>query len=123
MTPQNISPNNDSRFINQVCSNTKSDLIEITEDKLENILMKYLFIYKKIKSWVTPLSIFLTIFTTLLTTNFNKDFLSIPKEVWCAMFYICLLFSFFWLIYQITYIVINKKKVKIEILIKSIKNN
>ena len=44
--------NPSSKFINQVRSNTKSDLIEITEDKLENILIKFIEKFKKMFDFI-----------------------------------------------------------------------
>lgn len=111
-----------SRFINQVCSNTKTDFIEITEDKLENILIKFLKDLKNASGWLTPLSLFLTILVANLTSNF-KDFLSISKEIWCAIFYLGLFLSFIWFLYKLIWVIKNRNKVKIESLINKIKNN
>ena len=36
------SGSDDSRFVGEIRSNVKSDVIEITADKLENILLKHL---------------------------------------------------------------------------------
>ena len=113
---------NDSRFINNVCSNTKTDFIEITEDKLENILTKFVQDIKKSTGWLTPLSIFLTILVVHLTTEF-KDFLTIPKEVWSAMFYLCLAISLCWFFSKIIHAFKTKKKTDIQFLINKIKNN
>ena len=112
----------DSRFIKEVCSNTKTDFIEITEDKLENILIKFVNDLKSSIVWSTPLSIFITILIVLLTAEF-KDFLSISKDVWQAIFYLILGVSFFWFVYAVYKAVKNKDKVKIENLIRKIKNN
>jgi hypothetical protein len=111
-----------SRFINQVCSNKKTDFIEITEDKLENILIKFLKDLKNASGWLTPLSLFLTILVANLTSNF-KDFLSISKEIWCAIFYLGLFLSFIWFLYKLIWVIKNRNKVKIESLINKIKNN
>jgi len=112
----------ESRFISQVCTNTKSDLIEITEDKLENILIKFIRDFKKSIGWLTPLSIFLTLLVTNLTAEF-KTFLGISKEIWCAIFYLALFLSFCWTIYQSFLAVRNIKKTRIQYLINKIKNN
>ena len=40
------------KFVGQVCINTQSDLIEITEDKLENILIKHLKYLSLKKSFI-----------------------------------------------------------------------
>jgi hypothetical protein len=119
-TNPNIQQN--SRFINQICSNTKTDFIEITEDKLENILIKFLKDLKDSSGWLTPLSIFLTILIVHLTADF-KQFLSIPKEIWSAIFYLALVICFVWFIYKVFFAIKNRKKVRIDYLINKIKNN
>ena len=82
-----------NRFIDKKMSNIKSDLIEITHDKLENILLKYLKNLNKTKAWSTPLSIFITVLITRTTTDF-KNALGLEKQVWDAIFFILCLGSF-----------------------------
>jgi hypothetical protein len=112
----------ESRFIDQVRSNTKSDLIEITEDKLENILLKHLSKTSKTNSWITPLTLFLTILTIFLTADF-KDFAGIEKATWKAVFLVALISSFIWSIITGIGAIKNSKKSSIAFLIKEIKNN
>ncbi len=111
-----------SRFINQICTNTKSDLIEITEDKLENILIKFLSDYRNSTGWLTPLGIFLSLLITFLTAEF-KEFLGISKDIWCGIFFVALAISLVWTLYSSIVAIINYKKTKIEYLITKIKNN
>lgn len=111
-----------NRFVRQVCSNTKSDLIEITEDKLENILIKFLRDYKKTIEWIAPFGLFLSFLATLLTAEF-KDFLEIPKETWCAIFYILMIISLVWTIYSSVCAINYRKKTSLEYLIEKIKYN
>lgn len=80
--------NSFNKFVNTSITNTKSDLIEITEDKLENILLKHLRHVEKSRNWVTPTALAITTFIVLQTATFN-DFLRIPKDVWHAIFIIC----------------------------------
>lgn len=122
MASGNISEDNNNRFINQICTNTKSDLIEITEDKLENILIKFLSDYRNSTIWLTPLGIFLSLLITFLTADFKK-FLDISKDIWCAIFYVALAISLVWTLYSSVMAIINYKKTKIEYLITKIKNN
>lgn len=109
-------------FVGQVCSNIKSDVIYITEDKLRNILTDFLKSFKKVNDWIAPFSVFLTILITFLTTDF-KDFIGINKLGWEAIFYIFLIGSFLWLIISIVIIWRDYKKTKLEYLIRKIKNN
>lgn len=112
----------DSKFVNQTRNNTKSDLIEITEDKLENILLKHLHKIQKGQSWLTPLTLFLTVLIVLLTSEF-KDFIGIKKEVWNAVFLLTSLISFVWLIVTIVKAIKHTKTSSLENLINQIKNS
>lgn len=113
---------NDSRFVNNVCTNTKSDLIEITEDKLENILLKFLEDFRTSRDWYTYLSLFIAILITFLTADFH-DFLGINKNIWCAIFSISLLLTLLFSIVCIAKAIIKRKKIQIGYLISTIKNN
>lgn len=120
--PENSEITIDNRFVDKVRSNIKSDFIEITEDKLENILLKHLDKLTKVNSWITPLSLFITIFTVLLTVEF-RNFANIDKSVWEAVFIICFLGTFIWTIVSSIQAIKCSKKASIEYLIKEIKNN
>jgi len=120
---KNGKPSSPNRFINKICSNTKSDLIEITEDKLENILSRFITNLKKAHMWLTPLSLFVSILLVVLTAEFNKNFIGISKDIWTAIFYILLISSFMWLVWSIIYSCRFSKKTRIEYIIGKIKNN
>ncbi|MCD8440634.1 hypothetical protein [Tenacibaculum finnmarkense] len=109
-----------SKFVDKRMSNVKSDLIEITHDKLENILLKHLKSLDIRNSWITPASIFLTVLIARLTSTFN-DSLGIPKDVWNAFFLIVMIGSGIWLIWKIVEIISCWKKSSVEYLINSIK--
>ena len=87
-----------------------------------NILIKFLKDFKDSSGWLTPLSIFLTILIVHLTANF-KEFLSISKDIWCAVFYIGLVISFIWFFNKALFAYRNRNKIQIEYLINKIKNN
>lgn len=114
--------NPQSKFVDQVRTNTKSDLIEITEDKLENILLKHLNKLNKVKAWLTPLSLFITILIVLLSAEF-KLFLGIEKEVWKALFLILVVLTLVWTIISGYEAVKCSKSATILFLINEIKNN
>lgn len=111
----------DSRFIDQKRSNVKSDLIEITHDKLENILLKHLKNVTILNSWITPLSLFLTLLVARLTATFN-EFMGIKAEVWDAIFLLGLITSVIWFIISIIKIIKLYKKASIEHLLSLIKD-
>ena len=85
------------KFISERRSNVKSELIEITDVKLENILLKHLNKLSIRKSWIAPLSILFTILLAKLTTTF-KTALGINASVWEALFLFIIIFSSVWLI-------------------------
>lgn len=119
---ENSGFNSQDKFVSQVRTNTKSDLIEITEDKLENILLKHLQKLTKINSWITPISLLITILIVLLTCDF-KTFLNIEKEVWKAMFVLLFIFMILLSVYTIIEAVKCSKKASIKFLIGEIKNH
>ncbi len=114
--------NGDSdKFIDKKRTNTKSDLIEITHDKLEIILLKHLEFVSIKNSWISPISVFITILLTNLTATFKK-FIGIEKEVWEALFLLGLVGSIFWLVIALIRISIHRKEANIDYVINKIKN-
>lgn len=114
--------NPQDKFVNEVHTNTKSNLIEITEDKLENILLKHLNKLNKVKGWLTPLSLFVTILIVLLTATFNS-FAGLTKDVWNAIFVISLVITLVWAIVASIEAIKCSKSSTIGFLIKEIKNH
>lgn len=110
----------DDKFVNDYTSNVKSDLIEITEDKLENILLKHLNKLNTNQMWITPLSLFITIILVIITATFSTK-IGIDKSVWEAIFYISAIITFIWSIIS-GLKALNNKDTSIECLINKIKN-
>ena len=108
------------KFIQNRRENIKTDLIEITHDKLENILLKHLMILRYRTSWITPLSIFIAILAIILTTSFN-EFFGIKAATWEATYHIICVSMFIWLIYDFFKLYKNWNKTTIEFLINKIK--
>lgn len=111
----------ESRFIDKRRSNIKSDLIEITEDKLENILLKHIQYLGTHKSWLIPASIFVTLLLANLTATFKTTF-GLESAVWQALFLILAAASGVWLLCSIVHIIANWKKASLDNLIATIKN-
>jgi hypothetical protein len=109
-------------FKGTVCSNVKSDVIIITEVKLENILIKHKDKLTENKAWMTPVINFGTILLVFLTTEF-KDFIGISKYTWQAIFIISLIVTLIWSIWSIIRSIKSRKKAALDFLIKEIKNN
>ena len=111
----------DSKFIDQRRTNVKSDLIEITEDKLENILLKHLQRLGLRKSWITPLSLLVTIILANLSATFGDKF-GIKGTVWEAFFLLIAIVSGIWLVVSIMRMITSWKKSSLTNLIAIIKN-
>lgn len=111
----------ENRFVEKRRTNVKSDLIEITHDKLENILLKHLKNVNIKTSWVTPLTISLTVLLARLTADF-KDYFDISKDVWDAFFLILFFASVIWFLWTVYRIIVCWKKSSIDHLINQIKN-
>ncbi|NOR48414.1 MAG: hypothetical protein GQ533_10295 [Methanosarcinaceae archaeon] len=114
-----FSVDDSDKFIDKRCSNVKSDLIEITHDKLENILLKHLHCLKYRKEWMAPLSIFITLLVTIITVTFN-DF-GLEAEVWEAIFIVCALFTFILFMRSIILLIKYWNSMTIDSLIDKIK--
>ena len=116
-----ITTEEDSKFVNKRRINTKSDLIEITEDKLENILLKHLEKLSIRKSWIVPLSLFVTVLLANLTSNFSEKF-GISGETWEALYLLLSIGSGIWLLISLLRAFATKEKGTIPELISVIKN-
>ncbi len=124
-TPPNeeatYSLSSDNRFIDQIRSNVKSDLIEITSDKLENILLKHIERIGLKRSWVTPCTLLITAILAVTTATFSKRF-GIEGSVWQAIFVLISLIASVWFIVAIIRIFFCWKTCSIEYLIDLVKN-
>ncbi len=109
----------DKKFISDLHENIQTELITITKDKLENILLKYLNKLDLRKAWITPFSVFLSLIIALLTADF-KEFLGLPKELWHALFIISCFFSFVLLIILGIKAFKNRKDTSVESLMNKI---
>lgn len=115
------SPSEDSRFVDKIRSNVKSDLIEITADKLENILLKHLDNLRISRAWATPLSVFLTALLATLTANFSKK-LGIEGPIWEAGFLLLTIAMLCCLVYTLCRLWAHRKTYSLDYLIGLIKN-
>lgn len=108
------------KFIVSERENIQTDLIKITRDKLEIILLKEFNGMKKVPDWKTPASIFITTLITVLTATF-KDLL-LPKEIWNALFLLLMLISGIWFLINLVRLLKTHKKDSIGSLINKIAN-
>lgn len=106
----------------QYCQNVDQTVISITEDKLENILLKNEKVMKAKMSWTTPLGLCLTCIVTLITNSF-KDIMGLKPEYWFAIFLLSAIATFIWTIKAGKEAYDNRKDADIKSLIQKIKNN
>ncbi|NRF17533.1 hypothetical protein [Vibrio coralliilyticus] len=111
----------DTVSVVQIHRNVDQEVIQITEDKLENILIKYAKNLSLRDSWLGPLSIVLTVIITLSTATFSETF-GIEPAVWKALFVIIGCVSFLWLLKTVYIIVRKRKESSTRFLISKIKN-
>jgi hypothetical protein len=86
----------------KVYNNTTQNLIRITEDKLEKILMNYISNVRKKGDWKAPLGILISIVLALISTQF-QDALFLEAAVWKAIFIVSLFLSIGWFAYKVYY--------------------
>lgn len=110
------------KFVKKEYVNTRSNVIQITEDKLDNILMKHLECCKTSKSWLTPFTLLITVILVLSTAEF-KDSFNVDSEVWTAIFMILTVVFTIWLIITLINVIKNWNKTSIKSLIERIKNS
>lgn len=92
--------------VNRVHSNTKQELIQISEDKLKLILIEHGTLLEKKGSWVTPFSILLTILIVFATTEFKKFYFD--ASTWQAFFLFISLATFIWLLKNLKHAFVSK---------------
>ena len=108
------------KYIENERQNIKTDLITITKDKLENILLKYSDQSKKRPDWKTPFSVFITTLLSVLTSDFN-DFL-LQKENWKVLYILIIICSFISFLVNLIRCIKNSKRNSIDSLINQIAN-
>ena len=116
-----ISLDVDSPFVDKMLSNVRTNVIQITEDKLEIILLKHLSKVRSRKAWITPLSLFITVFLAIQTATFTKTF-GISAAHWEAIFQIGCVASLAWLLCSVCLVCKRWKGGSLEDLIETIKD-
>jgi hypothetical protein len=76
--------------------NVKQEIIITTEDKIKLVLIKSKEILTSQRDWWTPCGLFISVITTLITSNF-EDSLGLTKELWHALFLVLAIVSGGWL--------------------------
>ncbi|MEZ6952594.1 MULTISPECIES: hypothetical protein [unclassified Aeromonas] len=122
-TSQTASYNTDgeNRFVDRRRSNIKSDLIEITEDKLENILLKYLKRMGTRRAWLAPIGLLISVVLANVSATFNEKF-GVAASTWEAIFILAAIASGVWFIASIVIMITHWRESSLESLISRIKN-
>lgn len=112
----------EDKFVDKRYANLRSDLIEITHDKLENVLLKFYERHTLRSSWFNPLSLLIGVALTLTTADFKAQALGLNGATWRAIFFIALLASVGWLSVNLLRLAKCWKETSLEFLINKIKN-
>jgi hypothetical protein len=112
----------DEKFVDKRYANLRSDVIEITHDKLENVLLKFYERHTFRSSWFNPLSLGIGVALTLSTADFKAQALGLDGATWRAVFVIALFSSVLWLAYNLITLARCWKETSLEFLINKIKN-
>lgn len=102
------------------CSNIEVRPISLTEEAMENILLKNKEIVEEKTSWTTPLGVVLTCGAALGTSTF-KETLGFSADTWAAVFILGLLISLVILIVKAKKAFENREKGSVEYLMQEIK--
>jgi hypothetical protein len=112
----------EDKFVDKRFRNTRSDLIEITHDKLENVLLKFYQRHALRMSWFSPLSLGVGVALALSTAEFKAHALGLNGATWNAIFVIALAVSVFWFLANVIRLARNWKETSLDFLIDKIKN-
>ena len=85
-----------------IYTNIAQDIIVITHDKVENILLKKKIIPLSRSAWITPFAILLTTLATLATAQFKNWVFQ--ADVWMALFIFISIGSLLWLMREIFFL-------------------
>lgn len=84
--------------IKETISNVSVTLIQITEERLVNILNAHIAKIKKGNDWATALALFISLFGIAVSTDFH-DTLGIKADMLKGAFYLIILISFLYFLY------------------------
>jgi len=105
-------------MVGQFYNNTKSNIIQITDDKLKNILLENERAMQTQSSWIAPFTLLLSTILTFCTNTF-KEFISIDAHTWKAFFLFVILGSTIWLVVTLIKI---RRRYSVDQLIQKIRN-
>ena len=110
-----------TRTSSGIFDNTKQENIKITSDRVELILRDHMDVLKVRYSFWTPVWIWVSILTTLLTADFkNTSILS--SDSWKSLFLALLFVCFIWFVYNCVIVAIKWWKWDIKKILDEVKN-
>ena len=116
------SSSSEDRFVDKKYANLRSDIVEITHDKLENVLLKFYQKHALRTAWFNPLSLGVGVALTLSTAEFKTKTMGLDGTTWQAIFVIALVCSIIWLLTNLAWLWWCWNETTIEFLIDRIKN-
>lgn len=116
-------PTGEDKFVDQRWNNVRSDVIEVTHDKLENVLLKFYQNYTLRSAWFNPLSLFAAVLLTMVTADFKALALGVEGATWKALFIFLGVASVLWLIWSVVRLARCWKETTLDFLISKIKND
>ena len=112
----------EDKYVDKRYANVKSDVIEITHDKLENVLLKFYQNHLLRFAWFNPLSLGIGLALTLTTADFKANALGVEGGSWKAIFILALCGSVIWLVISLVRLAARWNETSLEFLIDRIKN-
>lgn len=79
-----------------VYKNLTQEIIVTNTDKVKLILADHHKIIKRKIEWISPVGIFVTVLTTILTAKFEEAKFGISPQIWQSIFIVSCFASFFW---------------------------
>lgn len=113
-----ITKGNDKILIDNVIDNTSANLIKITEDRLNVILLKNVPKLRKPQEIINPVALLLSLLAAIVTADF-KEVLGLTAESWKAIFVVAFIISIFYLLYCLYNLIFNRSS--IDSILKEIK--
>jgi hypothetical protein len=114
--------NGEDKYVDKRYANVRTDVIEITHDKLENLLRKFYERHALRLSWFNPLSLGIGVALTLSTAEFKAQALALDGATWKAIFVITLVVSVVWLVFNLIQLARGWNESSLDSLIDKIKN-
>ena len=109
------------KLVTNVNENVASELIYITDDKAYIFLDAWRRKLENRHSWLGPVSLLISLVSTIVTTEAFKDRLGLTKDQWPAVYYTFTLFSIAWLVYTLYQLVMCRPET-VEELVEKLKN-